>query len=116
MGATLTLGNVAPLEANGEPAAIGNTVTDVEFPNGALPDVVALLAENPKYAQRIRNTPDEQRPWFVHLLDVEDLWWAKHSNDPPEWVEASDPQLAALVADYFTTESHVCAIGRPTNW
>lgn len=116
MSATLTLGNVAPLEANGELAAIGNTTTDFEFPNDAQPDVVELLVENPRYSQRIRNTPESQRPWFVHLLDIEDAWWGTHSNDPPEWVEASDADLAALVADYFSTASHSCVVGRPSDW
>ena len=121
MGATLSLGNVAPLSAgkpavDGEGQLIGNTVTDVEFPEGAQPEVVALLAENPKHSQRIRSLPGEQRDWYVHLLDVEDFWWASHSNDPPEWVEASDPDLAALIADYFTTDSHTSAVGRPADW
>lgn len=49
------------------------------------------------------------------LAAVESLW-PSHSDDPPEWVEADDDQLASVVAAQFTTDDHKCRVGRPSGW
>lgn len=103
--ALLSLGNDWPLHPDGSPADIGPQVTTVEFPYGPedRADDVAALAGNAEHKYRVAGLTDEWRPYYCHLLDVEDLW-KSHGDAAPTWVSGDDPALVALIADRYGCE------------
>lgn len=50
------------------------------------------------------------------LVSVSNAYRTHHSDDPPEWVVSSEPLLARLLAEEFTSEGHECIVGRPDSW
>lgn len=115
MPVTLTLGNAAPLNPDATPAVIDNgcdhnqTETRIEFVDGDNSEQIALMADHPDHRLKIRGL-GEQRGYYLHLLEVEDLW-RSHGSDNPDWVESDDAELAQLVADHYG-----CPVGRPEGW
>lgn len=69
-----------------------------------------LLNQRSIYHQRISELPEHLRPFFIHLLEVEQVWWASHGASPADWVESDEPVLAKLIARYFTSRTHQCTI------
>ena len=54
------------------------------------------------------DSADEQ---FGNITNADGIW-GRHSKDPaPAWVEASNPEFAARLADHYS-----CPIGRPADW
>ena len=54
--------------------------------------------------------PEEQQPYWTHIMEVDHLW-PSHSDLPPVWVSCPDhPQLAWALADHFTARGHTCTV------
>lgn len=117
---TVRLGNVAPLMADGSRADVGNAVTEVTMREGwDNLDEVELAAEtsnDPTLNVILKLIPDEQRQYAIGILEIHSLWVGVHSADAPEWIDSSDADFAAALADYFSTPNHTCAVGEPDGW
>lgn len=108
MSVTVLLGNTAVAEVHRVDkdklerktrSDLGNQVTRVSFPDD--PPVRTSEA----------------------LTTIRDLWPWHSDSDGPEWVEvendedgAAGERLAALIADEYTVDGHVCKVGRPKSW
>lgn len=51
------------------------------------------------------------RPSREMCSNMAKLFWAKHSDKPPAWIEGNDELLVALLADHYG-----CPVGRPKSW
>lgn len=114
------LGNAAPLMADGTPADIGRTVTEVQMREGwndhAEIGLAASTDNDPMLTLILRLLGPDGRDYAFGLLEIQSLWTGTHSHDPPEWVESNDPGFAAALADYWTSPDHECFVGRPEDW
>ncbi len=143
MPVTITLGNTAiveahdiPLDADGKAVTagsgdsvetrrvrvvrsdLGQQETRFDFPDAGEADLAAISA-SPQHGPRMRALPEAQRPFYLHLVAVDDAWWAAHSDAAPAWVEAEGDgadDLAQLVADHFSTATTPCRVGRGRRW
>lgn len=117
---TVRLGNTAPLMADGSVSDVGNTITDVSmrdgFDNLDEVELAASTANDPILNVILKVLDEDDRRYAIGVLEIQSLWTGVHSNDPPEWVESTDEAFAAVVAEYFTTPTHRCAVGRPDDY
>lgn len=95
--ATVTLGNSAPI--------------DTYRPDDAF-DAVERIPLDVESSITTYVVPPEVKLGEA-IRTITDTYLAYHSDNPPEWVESNDPLLAAAVAQHYTTDDHVCEIGRP---
>lgn len=145
MPVAITLGNTAiieahdvPLDADGKALAagsadsvevrrvrvprgdLGQQETRFEFPDGFPSETdLATVSASPQHGARMRALPEAQQGFYLHLLAVDDAWWAAHSDAAPAWVEVDGDgadDLAQLVADHFSTASSPCVVGRGRRW
>jgi hypothetical protein len=135
-GTILQLGNRAPVRAvtlpdgtvQASPAPdVGRQVTTVHFPAGADQREAAHRAlgvdapegwrQNDRTLARIgRSLADEQKRFALAILDIDNLWWGLHSDEPPDWVASDDMAFAGAVADYFNAEGGSVEVGEPDGW
>lgn len=136
---TVLLGNAAPLMADGSPARttdgqpIGNTITVVGMRDDWRDEDVSRLAVSTRNDPQLNAIADllddADHGLAVGVLEINDLWNAGHSQDPPEWVEVpGDDDFARVLAEWFSSEparmfnrwtvpaGHECAVGRPDGW
>ena len=117
---TVILGNVSPLMADGTSADIDKTTTVVSMRDGwddlEEIELAASTANDPTLNVILKIIAPDERRYAIGLLEIQSLWFGVHSNDPPEWVESSDEGFAEILAEYYTTQSHECAVGRPDDW
>lgn len=113
------IGNVAPLMADGSPADSDREVTIVEMREGfddAAEVELALSTDNDQVLTLIgRGLAAADRHYAIGLAEIHQLWGV-HAGDLPEWVDATDPDFARVVAAYFTTPDHECQVGEPDGW
>lgn len=118
------LGNINPLvhASVDDVASIGtNEITRIDFkrdPGSSSIDLISDGAANTKESRERRERlvavvqrSAADRPYFLHLEDLRDLWWDKHSGEGASWVESDDTGLAEAISRYFS-----CQIGRPAEW
>ncbi len=111
----LILGNTAPLDG---PA--GNTITDFRMREDWRDPEIAELAlstpNDPALNVIGKMLSDENRVLAIGVREVTQAWDQAHSSDPPEWVASDDPAFAQAIAEWYSTSSHPCAVGRPEGW
>lgn len=92
---TVTLGNVAPVDAQA-----GITVGDEETETVALPV---------PHAETLV-VVDCALPLVDQLREVDNVW-RLHSTEPPAWVEGVDEVFVGALAQNFG-----CPVGKPADW
>lgn len=116
---TVYLGNTAPINAvKPDPSTTDVDRIPLEYDNGR--------ADN--NAVTVLRVPGDVK-LAEALITVTGVYASHHSDDPPEWVESSNRNLAALLADHYTTveqvdpdtgevliAEHECVVGRPAGW
>jgi hypothetical protein len=121
----LILGNTAPLDggspltdANGDP--VRNTITDFRMREDWRDPEVAELAlstpNDPALNVIGKSLSEDNRVLAIGLLEVTQAWDQSHSADPPEWVASDDEAFAQAVAEWYSTPTRRCLIGRPEGW
>lgn len=114
MATTVSLGNNAPLMADGTRAERAKSTTLVEMREGfdtlADVDLALTTANDPVLTMIARNLTNKTRKYAIGIREVEDLW-STHSSTSPAWVASSDSSFANVLGTHFN-----CSVGQPTNW
>lgn len=113
------LGNISPVNADGTPAGIGNTITQFGMREGWDDEdevALALSTDNDPVLNQINEYLDDDRV-KIGVLEIVDAWqYHAVPGDLPEWVESDDKALAEAVSGWFSIRGHECTVGRPAGW